>query len=125
MIFEVNSPRIVWDRVDNEVVALDCVAGVYFRLNHAASDVWEALDSGATQDQLLAAGIDSEQLMSFITQLSDEQVLRERRSAVEQPAVISYAGGPLQVERFDDLKKELEADPIHDVDPDKGWAPGR
>jgi hypothetical protein len=121
--YEANVPRVVWDRVDEEVIALDCIAGIYFRLNHAASDVWQALDDGATTEQLLAAGVDAADLETFITELATAQVLRECQRP-EADVQIVIAGGALGLERFEDLKEILEADPIHEVDPDKGWPIG-
>lgn len=122
--FEANVPRIVWDRVDDEVIALDCIAGIYYRLNQAASDVWQALDAGVTTERLQEAGVDSAELRSFIAELTTADVLRERHSLPEEEVPIVLSGGHLGLERFEDLKPILEADPIHEVDPSKGWPVG-
>lgn len=122
--FEANVPRIVWDRVDDEVIALDCIAGIYYRLNQAASDVWQALDAGVTTWRLEEAGVDSAELRSFIAELTTADVLRERHSLPEEEVPIVLSGGHLGLERFEDLKPILEADPIHEVDPSKGWPVG-
>jgi hypothetical protein len=37
---------------------------------------------------------------------------------------ITWSGGQLHLERFDDLQEILEADPIHEVEPTKGWSLG-
>ena len=122
--YEANVPRIVWDRVDDEVIALDCIAGIYYRLNQAASDVWQALDAGVTTERLQEAGADSAELRSFIAELTTADVLRERHSLPEEEVPIVLSGGHLGLERFEDLKPILEADPIHEVDPSKGWPVG-
>lgn len=123
--YEVNTPRIVWDRVDDEVVALDCVAGIYYRLNPAASDVWLAIDAGATVEQLHAVGVDAAELEAVIAEFRSAVVLRGRPQPVASPADIKFRGGTLDVERFDDLQEVLQADPIHEVDPGRGWTLGR
>lgn len=122
--YEANVPRIVWDRVDDEVIALDCIAGIYYRLNQAASDVWQALDAGVTTERLQEAGADSAELRSFIAELTTADVLRERHSLPDEEVPIVLSGGHLGLERFEDLKPILEADPIHEVDPSKGWPVG-
>lgn len=122
--YEANVPRIVWDRVDDEVIALDCIAGIYYRLNQAASDVWQALDAGVTTERLEEAGVDSAELRSFIAELTTADVLRERHSLPDEEVPIVLSGGHLGLERLEDLKPILEADPIHEVDPSKGWPVG-
>jgi hypothetical protein len=124
--FEANTPRIVWDRANGEVVALDCVAGIYYRLNPAASEVWQLLDEGVSVDQLREAGVDSGDLAALIEELSAADILRARTNphSDADPVEITWSGGQLHIERFDDLQEILEADPIHEVEPTKGWSLG-
>jgi hypothetical protein len=123
---EVNTPRIVWDRADGEVVALDCVAGIYYRLNPAASDVWEAIDAGATVERLEANGVTPADLQEFLAHLTAAEFLRDRTESIANVDIdIAFRGGNLEFERFDDLQEVLEADPIHEVEPGRGWTLGR
>ena len=125
-VYEVNSPRIVWDRADGSIVAVDCQAGYYYEFTPGASDLLEAVGSGTTVDDIArAAGLDVSQVAGFVRQLLDDEVVREAPGGAGTPAADwEFGGGEISYEKLDDLKDLLEADPIHDVDPRQGWQLG-
>lgn len=45
-------PNITWRVVDDEALILDLNTGYYFSLNPVATEIWEALQSGAEVPQL-------------------------------------------------------------------------
>lgn len=128
-VYEVNTPRIVWDRAEDRVVAVDCVAGYYYDFTPGASDLLEVVEAGmAVEDVATAAGIELSEVEDLIGKLLDDEVLRPATGGSREASSIGgkwgFSGGEISYEKLDDLKDVLEADPIHDVDPRKGWSLG-
>lgn len=128
-VYEVNSPRIVWDRADDRIVAVDCQAGYYYEFTPGASDLLEVVGAGAAVEDIAgAAGLEVSQVEGLVKQLLDDEVLRPAAGdAGAAPALAGdwgFSGGEISYEKLDDLKDLLEADPIHDVDPRQGWQLG-
>lgn len=126
--YETNAPRIVWDRADGEVVAVDCITGVYYRFTPAASDLWEALAAGATAEELAAAGgVAPADVAVLLEGFVADELLRPAAADSAGPDLSGWAlgDGTIEVEKLEDLREMLEADPIHEVDPATGWTLGR
>lgn len=46
---------LVWQNLDDEVVALDLAASTYLRINGSGALLWRQLETSATRDQLVDA----------------------------------------------------------------------
>jgi hypothetical protein len=121
--YELSAPEVIADLIDGEAVAIDLITGRYHRLRGASAEVWEALIRGATEEEILASAagpIDPKSLSDFVVSLCEESLLRER-SSIDPVAVPAWEPGMLELESFVDLEDILGIDPIHEVDPDRGW----
>ena len=121
--FELAAPEVIADLIDDEAVVIDLTSGHYHRLRGAAADVWASLLGGANDEEIANAAtgpVEMTSLAAFIDVLRQEGLIRERQSDPISPAR-SWAPGPLVLESFDDLEDILGIDPIHEVDPDRGW----
>ena len=121
--YELSSPEVIADLIDGEAVAIDLTTGRYHRLRGASAAVWEGLLGGATEEEILAsvAGpINPKDLSDFVVSLREEALLR-KRSSVDAVVVPKWEPGMLELESFADLEDILGIDPIHEVDPDRGW----
>jgi hypothetical protein len=121
--YELAAPEVIADLIDGEAVAIDLTSGHYHRLQGAAADVWGALLEGASVEEIrlaASAPLGDDALAKFVAALVAAGLLRER-TASPSGAATPWAPGPLVLETFDDLEDILGIDPIHEVDPDRGW----
>jgi ABC-type Fe3+-hydroxamate transport system substrate-binding protein len=44
--------HVAWRKVDDEVVILDLETSVYFSLNETASDIWELIGKGLSEEDI-------------------------------------------------------------------------
>ena len=135
----INTPRIVHEEVEGQVVAIDFEPGVYYGLAGVAADVWGAIGEGVRVDALLdAAGrrypdapaTVSDEIGQFLDQLDERELIVTLEG---EPPVHEVWGESLgspyalpKLEVHTDMQDILLLDPIHDVS-DAGWpksAPG-
>lgn len=136
--FTINSPQVVSDFVDGEVVAVNLESGTYFALYGVSALVWEALTQGVSQQEIhdrldvddhrradAAADLDA-----FVGLLLHHDLLRSRSDqsdtdgAAALEAVLSVAWEPLQLHVHSDLQDILLLDPVHDTT-ESGWPEAR
>ncbi len=122
---------VVHESVDGEVVIVDLASGVYFSTDGVGAVVWEHLSAGTSLQQLADWArstypdqADAAEAVSlFVQQAHAQSLLVESDDptppAPEVTAPSSYAAPTLQA--FDDMESLLLLDPIHDVEPEKGW----
>jgi hypothetical protein len=131
--------HVVYDRFDDEVVAINLLSGCYFSLRDTALEIWNMITGGASRDELYAAirtaysgsAEDMKKSLSeFLDQLTAEDLIRGQPS--EGPASLQTAlvDGTNSNERrpfsipklvkYDDQKELLLLDPIHEVG-ELGW----
>lgn len=119
----------------HEVVALNTVDGTYYAFGGSAVILWEDLVSGRSIARIVSAlegtsesaGIDvAGSVASFVEALLEEQILLPAESETQgalrlnQDTSTAVFSAPT-FEKHVDLQDLLTLDPIHGVDPDKGW----
>lgn len=122
----VNRPSVIFDIQGNETVIIDLSTGRYFRLDAPSTELWlrfavagsisDVLESCANADALRP------EIDTIVADLLDRALLRSAVDADGRPdvgATWHYSGFTL--EQFTDLEDILGLDPIHEVDPEKGW----
>jgi hypothetical protein len=135
--FRINTPAVVYERFDNELVAIHMGTGVYHSMVGASAEAFVLLSEEATAVELADAlatryaATSSEILTAlapFLEELQTEQLIA--------PVETRKPRGPLRVagdesglpfvapslQAFKDLEGLLLLDPIHEVD-DEGWPP--
>ena len=133
----INTPNVVGEEFDSEVVVVNLDSGYYFSLLGSAKDIWRTLANGVTEPEEIIAvlqknldctGVDmSNVVLPFLAEMLALEIL------VLDNATPSRDPGPLQnsddvrrpfeppcIETFSDLQDILLLDPIHDVD-EAGW----
>src|SRR5918911_43544 len=55
MRFRVNSPNVIYETIEGEVILIDLKTGTYYSLRDAGAAVWQALEGGADEDEIGAA----------------------------------------------------------------------
>jgi hypothetical protein len=135
--YRINSPTVIYERFDEELVAINLDKGTYHSMAGSAGDAFELLSEEATLGEIAGAlaekyaattGEIGTALAPFLEQLETEQLI--------VPVAIPKRQGPLRVagnktgvqfaapslQAFNDLEGLLLLDPIHEVG-DEGWPP--
>ncbi len=125
----INHPSVIFDVQGEEAVIIDLTTGRYFRLDAPSTALWQrfaAPTSLATVlEECTTADLLRPQLDAIVTDLVGRQLLRHANrttdDAVRLASAPSWEFRGFALEEFTDLEDILGLDPIHAVDPDKGW----
>src|SRR5207244_13566664 len=52
--FRVNSPNVIHETIEGEVILIDLKTGTYYSLRDAGAAVWQAIERGAGEDGIAA-----------------------------------------------------------------------
>jgi hypothetical protein len=133
--FRINSPSVIHERFEDELVAVHLDHGAYYSLTGAAADAFVLFSEEATAIELADAlagryAATSEQILTSLHPFL-EQLLREKLIApvdTRKPRGPLRAAGsesglpfvPPTVQAYHDLESLFLIDPIHEVG-DQGW----
>jgi hypothetical protein len=128
----VNTERFAIDTFGGETIVMDLVAGHLYLFEGGASTLFEFLTQGAAvatleQDVENRYGLPHRQLFAnFVENLVKKEILvaiREDSSDVVLTPQLAWPEnlGEIIVCEYDDMSSIITMDPIHDVDPTKGW----
>ena len=135
--YRINAPSVIFERFDEELVAINMDKGTYHSMAGSAADAFVLLAEEATARELAAAlankyAATPEQigtaLAPFLEQLRDEQLIvsvetrkpRDPLKIAGDESGLPFAAPSLQA--FRDLEGLLLLDPVHEVG-DEGWPP--
>lgn len=132
--FRVNSPNVVDEVFDDEVVVVNLESGRYFCLQRTAARLWTLLAAGASTDEVVAAFTAqfttpaaeiAESVSALVGALIENQLLvTDPSRTVPAPGdVIPSSAEPFDLpalQTFTDMQDLLLLDPIHEVDA-AGW----
>lgn len=130
--FELNTPDVMAEEFDADLVLLNLRSGEYFNIAGAARAFLDKVLEGVCPASLSAqigqsnaeAGAEAAQ---YFENMQNHALVRpvEGRTATEalpaHAAAVLAIGASFPFECFDDLSDLLAADPIHDVAPESGW----
>lgn len=131
MRYTSNTPGVVAEVIDGELVAIQLETGCYYHANATGGAIWSCLEQGMTVDEMqdfaqnrysIEEGIAKKDVDLFITQLLDQQLIRVQdglSSSIEQdkktvPEKSAAYEIPI-LKKHDDMKELLLLDPIHDI----------
>jgi Coenzyme PQQ synthesis protein D (PqqD) len=139
--FRVNSPRVVHETIDGEVVMINLDTGCYYSLDNVGAAIWNRLDSGASLGEMvawLASSYPSDRqeveaaVEQLVTELQSEELIRgldgqaagrdgaRHDGARGEPAVAPAVFETPVLHKHTDMQDLLLLDPIHEVD-ETGW----
>jgi hypothetical protein len=130
--FVLNSPAVIGEAIDGEVMVINLVSGIYYNLTGTAASAWPLLAAGLPVDGILAmlkdaCGVGAEtlerDLSAFVDTLAAESIVRAADDGMETSPVPPVATAPytgFAVNRYDDMRALLVVDPVHEVG-DFGW----
>jgi hypothetical protein len=135
----INSPEVISDTIDGEVVIVNLDKGYYYSLDGTGAEVWGLIQDGHSVAEIVPdvvrryAGDPTDieaAIAQFITELEQEAILVPSGAAA---AGTDEAGsrsddGPIDrpafrapiLRKYVDMQEMLTMDPIHEVD-ETGW----
>lgn len=139
--FRINSPKVVHDSIDNEVIIIEFESGNYYSLNQSGSDIWklihkessikEIFDNLSAKYQTNSHTIE-EKLWPFLNELKNENLIIEienkdqktsKKLSIKQNNNKKTDKTDFEIpilQKYSDMQDLLLLDPIHEVD-EKGW----
>lgn len=131
MRYRVDPDRIAADDLEGEILLMDLLEGRLFLLESAAALAWSLLVNGESSEVIEC---DIEQrfgekaradFAQFLERLLEGDLLtedlRDSRADIvttrEWPSIL----GDFLISEYDDISSIITMDPIHDVDPGRGW----
>jgi Coenzyme PQQ synthesis protein D (PqqD) len=123
------------ETIEGEVILIALDTGTYYSLRETGAEVWEGIQQGAAQDEIVEAlsrsyDGSSEELRSavgeLLEQLKDEGLVEEAESGPAAPIDLGEVRDgrrPFRapvLEKHTDMQDLILLDPVHEVDA-RGW----
>lgn len=137
--FHVNSPNVIHETIDGEVVLINLETGSYYSIDHIGAIVWDHLKKGLNSNQIVTAIVsqfDGEQadisagIQRLLDDLQVEQLIvpgEATSNGGHVPGMDEAANTGIKpsfeapiLHKYTDMEDLLLLDPIHDVD-ESGW----
>lgn len=134
-LYRIIQPKVVYEVLNTEVIAIDFNTGTYYALLHVAKQVWLLLEQQTPLNQIVQILSDyyqrepkevSEDVQKLITQLIDNGLIEsaEKEAHIQGPTpqIDSHGWGyeAPQLVSYMDIQNLLLLDPIHEV-VEAGW----
>ncbi len=139
MQFRINTPRVIYEIIDQEAIIIDFDTGAYYSLDEIGSEIWSLIEKGATVSQIIDVISNSysgdhvevaDEVDRFITELKEENLIvsssMDPYTESQEMQVESgddYERPPFRkpaLSKYSDMQELLLLDPIHEVD-ETGW----
>lgn len=126
MRYKINSPMVIADDVDHEVIILNMKSGKYYSASNSSGIFWNMISGGYSIDELKKTINNPElntEIDDFVEFLISESLIVEdleieSHSKVEIPEEIKF--DKLKIDTYTDMEQILLLDPIHEVE-NIGW----
>lgn len=132
MHYRPNSPKVIFEAFDDEVLVIDFDSGRYFSMRGSAFDIWQMLVAGCSDAEIVQRlaehhGAQEHAVQSAVHEhtrrLLDERLIVEspENASCNECAITTQGAFAAPVmEQFTDMQELLLLDPIHEVD-QAGW----
>jgi hypothetical protein len=136
--FRINSPKVVQETIDGEVVIVNLDKGDYYSLVQSAADIWSGIERGISTDEIITEIVERyegspEEIETAVTEmlqtLEQEEIIvvddTSRATKSETPCITNGNTEKVRFElpvlqKYTDMEELLALDPIHEVD-EMGW----
>jgi hypothetical protein len=138
MRYRVNAPQVIAETIGEETMIVNLAKGHYFNLQGAGVDVWECIERGGQQSEMLAllearyvaadgeiegsvsrllAELEAEELI-VATEVEVSPMLPSAMAQSDTTSRTAFVLPPLA--KFTDMQDIILLDPVHEVEP-RGW----
>lgn len=139
--FRINSPKVVHEIIDGEVVIVNLDRGDYYSLVKAGADIWEGLTRGISSSDILEDMVQRydtsrENIENGVNDLIEKLQLEELIiiDRTDESKTSNITNAPTEtnanteklsfetptLQKYTDMEELLALDPIHEVD-EMGW----
>jgi Coenzyme PQQ synthesis protein D (PqqD) len=136
--FRINSPTVVQETIDGEVVIVNLAQGFYYSLLDTATDIWSGIEQGLDQAAIVnkllqlyevQPDVAETAVSNLLQQLQAEEIVvpettaNATQTAEALPETNSSEKSVFKspvLSKYTDMEELLALDPIHDVD-EMGW----
>jgi hypothetical protein len=141
--FRLNTPDVMHETIDAEVIVIHLVSGNYYSLRETAAQIWALVDdTGALSVEEIVDALTmryasprsemESAVTRFVSELAEEGLVAgvetgdgARPDLAQQPNSVSELPfEPPRVEKYTDMQDLVLLDPVHQVD-DTGWPRAR
>ena len=134
--FRVNSPNVIHETIEGEVILIDLKTGTYYSLRDSGAAVWHAIERGADEEEIRGAlelrydGSEQEMrdaVRALLGELEAESLIRPVESTAPGAEIRPVSNGGLRtpfrppaLEKHTDMQDLILLDPVHEVGA-QGW----
>ena len=136
--FRINSPKVVQETIDGEVVIVNLDKGDYYSLVQSAADIWSGIERGISTGEIITEIVEGyegsrEEIETAVSQmlqkLQEEEIIvvdeTEKAPLIDRESKTNgnrekQIFEPPVLQKYTDMEELLALDPIHEVD-EMGW----
>jgi len=134
-VYQVNSPRVIFENIDGELILVHMERGAYYTTDEVGAELWGLIEARCSVSDMcdaLGARYDADSEMiehavaAFLARLAAEDLVSngEAASPGARPDLAAPAEKrpfrPPLLQTYRDMQDMLSLDPIHDVEA-AGW----
>lgn len=112
-VYGIDSKRVMSETLEGETIVINLESGNYYSLNRAGSALWDTIVKHR------AIPVEKPDIAGFLDLLVKEQLISEESGSGDGQADQNAFENPT-MEKYEDMREMLLADPIHDV-AETGW----
>lgn len=127
------------ETIEGETIMINCVTGNYYSLDPVGSAIWRGIEANASADQIVAyvgacyegpLGEVETHVRALLAQLEQEELVVRGDDTASGPVgqlpgvppdAATAPFRPPRLERHTDMQDLILLDPVHEVDPERGW----
>jgi len=138
--FRINSPKVIRETIDGEVVIVHLEKGYYYSLMETGAVIWEGIERGIYKENLIEEMTEQYDanpkdikttVDNFFERLQQEElIVLDQKNTSKMTSVINQTKtiaskekvrfDPPVLQKYTDMEDLLVLDPIHEVD-EMGW----
>jgi coenzyme PQQ synthesis protein D (PqqD) len=137
MQHRVNSPDVIYETIEGEVILIDLKTGTYYSLRGVGAAIWQGIVAGADDERIVvelrrrydaAEDQTAAAVQRLIGELERESLIRihDGEDEAAEPSVFENGAGPRlpfeppSLEKHTDMQDLILLDPVHEVGAE-GW----
>jgi hypothetical protein len=135
-MYKINDDKVISETLEGETIIINLDTGNYYSTNITAAIIWNQIQSDNSIQKILQYFINhydenkdiiEKSITEIIDLLLKDNLILESESNISENATEKtddISKEPFitpKIEKYEDMKEMLLADPVHDVDKNDGW----
>jgi len=126
--FEINkSEEISYEIFKDEIIIINLKSGKYFQIENSGIEIFKNIKNNLTTEENIKSFIPQNnknklEIIKFIKVLKENYIIKETASIKEKKVTLKkYKYKKPKISIYNDMKKILISDPIHDIPKKHSW----